>query len=144
MDIKVGFNKEEPMSFEQAANLVDEKNSRSEVELRRWADSVPSVINITPSKDTVRFLEYAISLCDGKKPIYSSLLRLKIHLSTMPDFVNMSKADMNRFIAQCLTKTLKQVIKPEQVNRYEREAILYIQEAIRRTINHKIPLVGNF
>jgi hypothetical protein len=142
MEIRVGFNKNEPMTFEQAGNLVHEQSSRTEEEIRAWAKDVPGGPSTAPMSDKIKFLEYAISLCDGKQPLYTALLRFKLHLAATPGFETMQKDDVNKFIAYQLSNLLKERIMPGLVDKYEHEAILYVQEAIRSKVKTAIPIVG--
>ena len=140
---RYGFHKNAQLSMTQAENIVHAEASKTDEQRREWAKSVAGPINVATEHDRETYLRYAISLCEkGKKPLHTSLLRLKIRLASHPEFQGATKQQINKFIAGYLTNTLKIKVTPEQVEKYEKEAIDFVQQEIVKTKQCGFPLVG--
>lgn len=141
--IKVGFNKEEPMSFDAAANLVAEKASKTDREVRDEVLKGELPINTASADDMNQFLTYALSICEQRsRPEFIALLKLKIGLATHPKFRMMSNAAHNDIIAKNLTHVFGRRVFPFEIEKLEKDAIKFVQDEIIRTRATGIPIVG--
>ena len=142
-NIVVKHNPKEPMTFEQAGNLVHEKESRTEAELRTWAKTVPGGISYADPAKRNEYLNYAVGLLDKEKyPIHYNLLKVKINMASYPKFETMTAKQVNKFIAKVMSGLLNRIITVAHVELYEREAIEHVQEEIIHRRATGIELVG--
>lgn len=115
--------KNKPMSFEQACNYLD---SLKALDLKTEAKKINVPINVETVEDMRRFLGYAISLIDRKKyPAQRKLLEVRVMGMPIDD----------------IAKSFN--VKREIVIRLEKEAILIAMEAINKTRETQLPILGS-
>lgn len=141
-----------PVAFPKQALTLNEAFSvlahRSEAlkgsKVKDWAKSTlkDSPISVAPFQDRVKFLTYAVSLCGDAQPKFTALLRIRLFMASHPDLTGMGKKEANKFLAYQLTSIMKHVIRPEQVEMLEKEAIDFVQQKIRSAKANMLPLVG--
>lgn len=139
----VAFPKQE-LTLNEAFNVLRARvDALKGSKVRDWATGQlkNSPISVAPFADRVRFLTYAISLCEGQ-PKYVALLRIRLFMAGHPVLTTYTKKEGNRFLAMQLTAVMKRLIRPEQIETLEKEAIDFVQQEIRRTKATMLPLVG--
>lgn len=138
---KYGFHKNAFLSIDQALNIAHKENNRTEADRRTEAEKIEYEPSFAPEEDKLKFLEYCLSLCKGHKE-FVAILRLKMYMSTSAEFSRLTPFGKNCEIAKQLSKLLKMNIKPEQVEKMEKEAIKFVQDQISATKATCLPLVG--
>ena len=98
-------------------------------------------ISTAIESDLVKFLNYAVSLIDEKYALHKMLLVLRINPIAINETTGSGIYLSKKYIAQSLTKNLKRVIRDEEIDKFEKEAIRICQEAIRRTKETALPIL---
>ena len=139
----VPFPKQE-LTLEQAFRVLDERHEASKgSRIKEWAKTQArnTPTSVAPFQDRVKFLAYAISLCGNRQPRFTALLQIRLFMAGHPDLTGMSKLQANKFVAKQLTAIMKRLVRPEQIDALEKEAIDFVQQEIRRTKSTMLPLV---
>ena len=133
-----------PVSLDEAFNILKARDEATKGSKgRTWAtEQVKTTpISMAPFADRVKFLTYALSLCKGQ-PKYTALLEIRLFMAGHPVLTTLTKKAANKFLSEQLSHVMRRLIRPEQVEMLEKEAIDFVQQEIRRTKATRLPLIN--
>ena len=136
---KFGFRKNEQLTINQALHIAHKEASRSEADIRKEAETIAYAPSVMSPEDRQKYLNYCLSLCKGHED-WVTILKLKIGMSTVPEFQRFNSTQKNIAIAQKL-KEYGIHATFREVEKLEKEAIKFVQDQITRTKETCIPIL---